>query len=519
MIGQAIDHLVGWFNPQAAAKRVNARNVYTQLLKRGYDAAKLDRSTVAWNTSNSSPDLELSLAAATIRSRARDLVRNNAYARGILRARVRNVIGCGIIPQARISDPQGEPLEQINQQIEDLFERWSKVADATGRLTFYEIQRLAYQEVDEAGECLIHFTTLSDDRGRPVSLALELIDADRLADEWMGPRVRPGENEVRRGVEVDPLGRPVAYWIYPHHPSDVTGAYSMPVRMPANEFIHLYRCERIGQTRGVSLFAPVVTWLKHLGYYVENELQASAVASCFSVVVKTLGGGSDGALLASSDTSNTDTDGNRFEYLQPGMVSRLMPGEEIETVNPGRPNASADAWINLILRSIAVGAGLSYERLARDYTQTNYSSARASDLEDRKEFRTDQDWIRSHLCEPVWQRFIESAVLEGKLPITSEQLIEDYDGWTSHTWQTPGWEWVDPVKEATASQLALQSNLTTLSEELGSRGRDLHDTLRQLAREKQLKEDLGLSATDEPETDQEMEDDGEERETAAASAE
>ena len=519
MIGQALDHLVGWFNPAAAARRVNARNVYGQLVKRGYDAAKLDRSTSAWSTSNSSPDLELSLAASTIRARARDLVRNNAYARGILRARVRNVVGCGIKPQSRIVDASQEPVERLNEQIEELFGRWCKMADATGRLTFYEVQRLAYQEVDEAGECLIHFTTLAEDRSRPVSLALELIDADRLADDYMGPRIRPGENEIRRGVEVDPLGRPVAYWIYPNHPSDVTGAYAMPVRMPANEFIHLYRSERIGQTRGVSLFAPVVTWLKHLGYYVENELQASAVASCFTAVVKTLGGGSDGALLATSDTDTSDTDGNRFEYLQPGMVARLMPGEEIETVNPGRPNASADAWINLILRSIAVGAGLSYERLARDYTQTNYSSARASDLEDRKEFRADQDWLVSHLCEPVWQRFIEAAVLEGKLPITSEQLIEDYSGWTRHTWQTPGWEWVDPVKEAQASGLALQSNLTTLSDELGSRGRDLHDTLRQLAREKALKQELGLSATEKADTNEEMESDGEESETSAATAE
>jgi lambda family phage portal protein len=455
---------------------------------RGYDAARTDRTNSAWLTSNSSADQELLNSANTIRARARDLVRNNAYARGVLKALVRNVVGCGIRPQCRI-----EGREDLNAEIESLFQRWARHADVTGRLTFYEIQKLAFQEVKEAGECLIHFTNVSTDRARPLTLALEMIDADRLADDMQTFRKsQTNDNEIRRGVELDANGRPVAYWIYPYHPYDVSGAWARPVRVPASECLHLFNSERIGQTRGVSMFAPVVGWLKQLGYYVENELQASAVASCFTAAVKTLAGPADSGLL-STDANSTDTDGNTFEYLQPGMVARLLPGEEIEVINPSRPNSQAEPWINLMLRSIAVGSGVSYERMARDYSQTNYSSARASDLEDRREFRIEQDWIVEHLCEPVWERFIETAVLEDKIALEPDELIGEYGIYTRHNWQKPGWEWVDPVKEATASQQALDANLTTLADELGQRGRDLHDTLMQRAYETELIRDLGLS--------------------------
>lgn len=508
MIGESLDHFVSWFSPARAAKRSYARNVY-QHGRRSYDGAKKNRTNSNWQPSNRSPDAELLSDANVIRARARDLVRNNAYARGIVNALIRNVVGCGIVPQARVSTDQGDAIELINDQIDTLFDRWARVADASGRLTFWEMQRLCYREVIEAGECLVHFTTIDDDRSRPISLALELIDADRLADDYLSLRrasIDTG-NELRRGVEVDPLGRAVAYWLYPGHPADLSVGYITPIRRPASEFLHLYRVDRIGQTRGVSTFAPLISWMKHLGYYVDNELQASAVASCFTAAITTMAGPADGGLLAADETSSSDSDSNTFEYLQPGMVARLLPGESIETVNPSRPNSQAEPWINLILRSLSVGAGLSYERMARDYTKTNYSSARASDLEDRREFRADQEWLEYHLIGPVWQRFIEQAVLEGKLAIPPEQLVAEYDRYTRHIYQAPGWEWVDPVKEAQSSQLALQSNLTTLADELGQRGRDLMDTLRQRQREKQLLEDLGL--TEESEQEEQTDDESE----------
>lgn len=506
MIGELLDHVTSWFAPAIAARRSHARNVYLRS-KRSYEGAKTDRLNSRWHPENLSADRELLGDANTIRARARDLVRSNAYARGIVNALVRNVIGRGIVPQSRVETADGEPLEKLNLALDSIFTSWSRVSDAGGRLTFAEIQRLAFREVIEAGECLVHFVRVEDDRSRPIKLALEMIDADRFADDYLTTmRIELNKgHQIRRGVEVDSLGRPVAYWLYPSHPSDLWGRQLVPQRYPASEFLHLFKCERIGQTRGVSTFAPLISWLKNLAYYVDNELQASAVASCFTAAITTMAGPADGGLLAADETSNSDSDGNTLEYLQPGMVARLMPGEKVETVNPSRPNSDSEPWINLMLRSMAVGSGLSYERMARDYTKTNYSSARSSDLEDRKDFRADQDWFQHHFVGAVWRRFVEAAVSEDsekpqnaqKLRLTPLQLISDYERYTAHAYQASGWEWVDPLKEGEASKLALEMNLTTLADEAGSKGKDWIDILRQRKREKQMIREMGLDDAEE----------------------
>ena len=509
MIGTLIDKAAAALSPAWGAKRVHARRVYDQVAQRSYDAAKRDRRTSAWQTANQSADMSLLSNADIVRARVRDLVRNNAYAAGILRTIVRNVVGIGIKPQAMVSIGSrrrpNDSDDQFNESAEKLWNRWQKRADITGRMSFYEIQRLALREVHEAGEILIHFVR-SEDRSRPLPFALELIEADRLAgDSLFARNVNPDTgNEVRRGVEINAAGEPVAYWIWPQHPNDLHTFVRRPERWDASEFIHLFKSDRVGQTRGISTFAPIVRWLKDLHFYLENELQSSAVASCFSVAIKTVDGTAGGGLLDGIDSDSTDADGNAFEYLQPGMVARLLPDEDIEVINPSRQNSSSEAWINLMIRSMAVGVGLSFERLSRDYSKTNFSSNRASDLEDRREFRPEQDWLITHLCEPVWNRFIVSAVLNNADGFPGEfQLLGNFEKWTAASWQPPGWEWVDPQKEAKASEIALASSLTTLKDELGKRGKDLRETLEQKAREKQMMDELDLLP--EPEDNQNSE--------------
>ncbi len=213
-----LDRLIGFVAPTTALRRLAAR----QLLERGYDAAKKGRWTNNWLAQNRSADLEMLGDADVVRARARDLVRNNAHAQGILRALLRNVIGCGIKPQSRIRFANGGERDRMNDAIESLWDKWQAVAEVTGRLSFYELQRLCYSEVKEAGECLVRFVT-SPDRTRPLPLALEMIEADRLAtdEHFFRGRDRFNGNEVRRGVEIDANGVPVAYHIYRQVPNDV----------------------------------------------------------------------------------------------------------------------------------------------------------------------------------------------------------------------------------------------------------------------------------------------------------
>ena len=59
-------------------------------------------------------------------------------------------------------------------------------------------------------------------------------------------------------------------------------------------------------------------------------------------------------------------------------------------------------------------------------------------------------------------------------------------------WQTPGWEWVDPLKDSRAAELELKLGIISRRDLAWQRGRDLDQILTQLADEKVTMTDLGL---------------------------
>lgn len=496
MIGAALDRLIGIFSPAAAVRRVQQR----QTLNRMYAGAEASRLTNSKKPVNRSADSELlgPFGADALRAWARSLVRDNAYAWGVVDTIVSSVVGCGITAQSQYETPDGADIEDVNDVRDRVWSDWCEVCDVNGKLTFGEIQQLALREIVEAGEVLIHLvrTPSTKYRGilRPVPLALELIEADRLATEKDTYKIQLNTGtKIVRGVEMDELGKPLAYWIYPEHPAGPYATRVLPERIDAKDILHIFRRDRIGQSRGVSWFAPVMSWLRDLGIYVDNEIQASAVASCFGVAITTDGTGASG-LLGATGSDSTDANGNAFEYLEPAMIARLRPGEKIESINPGRPNSASEPWINLMLRGISVGTGLSYEVVSRNYSGTSYSSSRTSMLEDRRRFRRwQQTLIVGQLCQPVWDAFCDQASTAGVdgFPTMSE-ILEDRRTATAVAWQTPAWEWVDPQSEQAASDAALASFQSTYQDELGQRGKHWKNVFYQRAKEERLKAQLGL---------------------------
>ena len=500
MIGRLIDSLVSAVSPLSGLRRAQARK-----LLRSYQGGEPSRVASARNPKNQPADMELMgpFGADRLRAWARDMVRNNAYAWGVVDTIVSSVVGCGIKAQSTYETPEGEDIEELNDVRDKVWSEWCEVCDVNGQYTFEEMQAAIQREIVEAGEVLVRIVRTPENvfHGilRPVPLALELIEADRLAgdkDTYAARLSADSGNRIIRGVEVDDLGKPVAYWIYKDHPLQPYAFTRTPERIPANEVLHLFRRDRVGQTRGVTWFAPALSWIRDLGTYVDNELQASAVASCFTVAIKSHT--PIGNLFDPDGGTGTDTAGNRQRYVEPGMIMELAPGEDVVGLNPGRPNAGAEPWIGLILRGIAVGTGLSYEVVARDYSQTSYSSSRTSQLEDRRRFRCWQQYLIRHLLQPVWDAFSDAAAISAIQGFaTSTELLEDRRKFAPVEWQTPEWEWVDPQSEQTASEMALNSFTDTYQNVLGSRGRSFRSVFYQRAKEERMRKKLGLITPEE----------------------
>lgn len=495
MIARMIDGLVSTFRPDWGLARMQSRRVM-----RGYQGAESTRLTANKTPKNQPADAELRgpNGADAMRAWARMLIRDNAYAWSALESIVSETIGSGIGLQSAYETPEGDDVEEINERRDAVWAEWCEVCDINGQLTFDEIQTLAFREMSEAGECLIHMVTVPKEYNgiyRPVPLALELIEADRIANDRDNYQLsgRKNENRVVRGVEYDELGKPVAYWVYPEHPASIHAVNREPVRLEASNVRHLFRRDRIGQGRGISWFAPVVQWLRDLGVYVDNEMQASAVASCYVGVIKTetpmtgLGG------VPGEDT--TDANGNQYDFMEPGRMYYLNPNESIDFGSPGRPNAAADPWIALILRAIAAGTGTSYESVSKDFSNTSYSSARTSKLENRPRYRRWQKMWINNLCQPVWDRFNDAAAFAGleSFP-TMTELLTDRRRVSAVEFMPPIWEWVDVSAEQQSSEASIAANQSTFADEIGKRGGSWRRVAYQRAKEQKLFRQLGLTS-------------------------
>lgn len=459
-----------------------------------YEGGRVTRLNQYWQPSHRSADAAIFESSSLLLARSRDLVRNEPVAEAAISRIVENVIGpegMDLDAAARVVD---ELDDEFNAEADAAFQHWCEnEADASGQGSFADLQELMLREVAEGGDVLL-LEVADKSKGRTVPICFQLIEVEQL-DDFRDRAAGPTGNEIRRGIELDASGRPLAYYLFDRHPSDYQLSRQVEsVRIPAERVIHICYRKRARQSRGISWFAPVIRTLKDLGWYTENELQASAIGALFAAVIKTDNGAGGGSLGLTSSGSNeaTDDDGNYFEDLGPGIVARLKPGEDITTVKSDRPNSGAEPWINLILQLVALGLGMSRLALLKDYRGINYSGARGNELADRKYWRRLQRWFSRPLVD-IRRRWLKQAVALGVVKsINSRQLLEDPRRWQAASVQAPGWEWVDPVKEMEADRDAITANLLTYKDAMSRRGKDWRETFRQRKLENEYAKEQGL---------------------------
>lgn len=476
---------------KAARKAVKARDAALST----YRAAVKDRTTRDWNARTTSADSAILPDRATLDARARQMARDDPYAKSVVRAYKRNVVGTGITPAAAARDIDGNALLRFNRTADALWFDWSRDprrCDIERRRSFSGIQRWAVSEFVQTGDAIVVMSIKPDRSGRP-SLVLQLVESEQLDRYKLSVKDPQSgvEREVRGGVEVDEFGAAVAYWIYERHPNDVVG-FGRPtpmtlesVRIPAERVCHVVDAERARQTRGVTTLASCMSKLRDLGEYDYAHLQAARAEACIGVLI-TAEADSHSSLGLNQPTSEgaaqrSDTDGNNELAFQPMMAARLSPGEDVKPFTPARPGGTYQPFMETSLRAIAAASGVSYEQVARDFTGGTYSSQRQAMLEDERELAPIQELIVTQLCQPVWEAFVELQVLTGRL--VAPRFAVDRDLWVYAEWRPPARPWIDPEKEVNAHEKALAIGLDTKRRILLERQMDWREVAEQRADE------------------------------------
>lgn len=488
-------------------------------------ADRNSREMSSWTPAIISPDRQINSGKELMDARGRDAVQNDGLMTGAAHTHRDSIVGS----QYRlIAQPDYEVLgadeawaEEFQKVVESRFnlladstECWF---DASGTMTLTDMIRLGVGGFLHTGEVLATAEWLRDS-GRPCSTAIQMVSPSRLCN----PDMRPDDATMRRGVERNRYGRPLAYHIRSSHPGDFYDLFEQMEwkRIPATkpwgrrQVIHIVEKMQPDQTRGVSDMVSVLKQLKMTKRFQDITLQNAVVNATYAAAIESelpsemvfasmgAGGGGIGSMLGQymsalkayvGAADNIAIDGVKMPHLFPGTKLNMQPA--------GTPGGVGTSYEESLLRHIAAPLGLSYEQFSRDYSKTNYSSVRASMNETGKFMQSRKKVVADRHATMVYVLWLEEEVNAGRVPLpTGKKRDMFYDpvmreALCASKWIGSSRGQVDELKETQAAIMRINAGLSTYEIEAARLGEDFRRLFKQRSREERMKKELKLVFT------------------------
>jgi len=422
-------------------------------------------------------------------ARSRHLCLNNPYASKAKEEFAAALIGDGIYPASKLTN------KTWRQSIRDLWTEFAENSDADGVTDIYGQQATIASELFEAGEVFVRFRPRMEHDGLTIPFQLQIIPAEMLPFEKNEWSISPG-NYVQSGIEFSPIGKRVAYHFLKYHPGvnaspmiDLSGNFF--TRVPASEVLHIFKPIRAGQVRGIPRIVSSMMTLAMMDLYDDAELERKRTAALFAAFVKRPKGDDVdhpfGAVLNDTQEGSlvSTTLGREF-VMSPGAVIELEPGEDVAFSEPADVGASYEMFQYRMLVRAAAGIGIPYTDMTGDLRQANYSSIRAGLVSFRRKIKAEQrQIITPQFCKPVFNRFLETATLAGVTPWTASEFMSNMREIAKVTWVYPAFDWVDPLKDMQAEDLAVQRRYKSRSSVILERGEDPEELDEQILMDKE----------------------------------
>lgn len=519
-----IDALVG--TPQ---------QVSASLGRGGYDgAARMEKQIAGWRPPLQSADLDMLPDKELLDARSRDLGRNDGYVQGGAQLHKDSIVGAFYMLNAKPSwavlGKTEEWAEEFQQEVEQKFTLWAespqKWVDAARMNDFTSMIRLAVGVTVFGGEVLAT-VEWPKQQEREFNTAIQMIDADRLST----PATMQFDPNIRGGIKLDAYGAPVSAFIRTAHPSDYrlnnyTQTWKeVKWRKPWGRAQVLYFREqkRAAQTRAVADIAAGLREIAITRKFRDVTLQKAVLAATYAATIESelpaqavyeqLGAGS-GAGTASYGSSaveyaseflaavNEYVGASKNMLIDGVKIPHLFPGTKLNFQNAGAPQGVGQDFEQSLLRYVAVSLGVSYEELSKDYTKTNYSSARAAMANTWKFMQSRKRVIADAMANSIYRLWLEEAINKNMIasfPASEAETLYTngyqnlmFDALAEADWIGAARGQIDELKETQAAVLRIKYGLSTHEDELARLGKDWRKTYAQLERERIEREERGI---------------------------
>ncbi|EHE7398324.1 phage portal protein [Salmonella enterica subsp. enterica serovar Muenchen] len=413
-------------------------------------------------------------SAQRLYNQGRTLALNTSIGARYAQHVVDQVVGTGLSPKTFIM--KGGKLDtETNTMLENAFWRWAgsqKRFSRNGKLNFLELLKMCEKERVMGGEAFV----VLHDEGR--DLQVSVLGADKC--DWTDCRKLDNGNTVYQGIEYDSETiRPVAYWFrrYDLFTQTFTGE---KYRVEAEKVLHYYIPATAEALRGVTDFLPVIKDIAHMDAFRETAIiQKRIAASSMGFIERPKAEGNDFDTGEDEDNYQPPSVVTDFE---PGTIQELEAGATIKSIQATQGGDDFDKFNEAMLTAISMGLSSYKTALTGDTSSVNYSAARFGALMERNRFKGNQDRLIDIVVMPLFEAFLNHAVLHSLVNIRMTQIDNII---LNTTVIRPKYESVDPIKDINAEVMLIEKGLKSRSAVIMERGEDPVQVFKEIEAEKE----------------------------------
>lgn len=395
----------------------------------------------------------------------------------------------------------GEPDFFANTVIQDAWKEWKRKenCDMRGQRNYTTLCQLRLANAARDGGVFVRLVRDPKAKINKFGFSIQLV-ADEYCDFALNETLGNG-NEIRMGIEYQwtqwGLGKPVAYYFLKRQRNDwqvntgIFGGYQatggrLHDRVDAADILHYCRYNDADNTRPAPWGVCNINTSRHLNKYEEAEVVAARVSACklgwFYSDINPEGG------HVGQDYPNPE---QKSMEATPGGFEGLPWGVKFQGFDPSHPNGNFDTFRKGMLRAWCAGMpGANYNIIANDLEGVNYSSGKFGVYDEREMWALLQKFDIDTGETPIFEAWLEMALITGAVPLP----LAKYRKFNKPHFRGRRWKGVEPVKEAQASALRIENNLTTFTREIedSDSEEDFEEIAFKRAEENMLLESLGL---------------------------
>ncbi len=420
--------------PSASQRRALARRRQARAeITAAYDAAQTTNENAKhwrWADSLSASEANSPEIRRTIRERARYEVANNSYASGIVDTLANATIGTG--PNLQVLTDRID----VNASIES---KWREWCDQT---RFAEKLRTARRAKAVDGEVFLQrIDNPRNHAATPVTLDIQLIECDQFED-----LSQANTPDHMSGIHFDSHRNAVRYDMLEHHPGDAIAGYQQARPIDADDVVHMFKCDRPGQVRGVSELVAALPLFAKLRRFTLAVILGAELAADHAAVIES----QSPPLDEDQSFDGDDLEPYEVAAIDRGMMTVLPRGWKLTQLKPEQPTTNFQMFRDAILNEIARCLGMPFNVAAGNSAGYNYSSGQLDHGFFDDTIRVERSHWELNCIERVFGWWLDEALLiPGYLP----SLDRRSHGRFPHRHYWSGRTHGDPAKQAKATEV------------------------------------------------------------------